>query len=185
MNIALRRTLTVAEYLAWAATQSEQQRTELINGQIVAMSPERVAYNRAKTRALKALERALAASAVDGEVFIDGLTVPIDVHTAYEPDVLVRLGLPLSENSLTVTDPVIVVEVLSPSTAHTDTSAKLVGYFKLPSVHHYLVIDPDMRTVTHHARGAGGAVSAYTLTAGRLRLDPPAIELEVADLFAS
>jgi Uma2 family endonuclease len=46
---------------------------------------------------------------------------------------------------------VIVVEVISPTSAHSDTSAKLIGYFKLPSVQHYLVIDPDARTVTHHS----------------------------------
>ena len=40
MNIALRRAMTVPEYLAWADAQSEQPRTELINGQIVAMRAE-------------------------------------------------------------------------------------------------------------------------------------------------
>jgi Uma2 family endonuclease len=80
-------------------------------------------------------------------------------------------------------DPIIVVEVLSPTSVHMDTSAKLIGYFKLPSVRHYLVIDPDVRTVTHHARGADDQMSAQTLSAGTLRLDPPGIEIDVAELF--
>ena len=41
MNVELRRPMTVQEYLAWADSQAERQRTELINGQVVAMSPER------------------------------------------------------------------------------------------------------------------------------------------------
>ena len=36
----------------------------------------------------------------------------------------------------------IVVEVLSPSTRHIDASKKLAGYFRLPSVAHYLIVDP-------------------------------------------
>jgi Uma2 family endonuclease len=86
MNVALRMPLTVDEYLAWARSQSDPPRTELINGQIVAMSPERVAHNRTKIKVLLALRKALLTAGVAGEVFIDGLTVPIDQHTAYEPD---------------------------------------------------------------------------------------------------
>jgi hypothetical protein len=43
-----------------------------------------------------------------------------------------------------------VVEVLSPSTRYIEASAKLAGYFRLPSVQHYLIVDPDRPTVMHH-----------------------------------
>src|SRR5262245_48004426 len=183
MNIALRTPLTVDDYLAWARTQSDPPRTELINGQIVPMSPERVAHNRAKGKAYLTLTRAIATTGIMCEVFTDGLTVPIDQHTAYEPDALVRCGDPLPPNQMKVTDPVIVVEVKSPSTAHMDTSAKLIGYFKLPSVCHYLFVDPDARSVTHHRRTTSGAVAADTLTSGIIRLDPPGLTIEANDLF--
>jgi Uma2 family endonuclease len=81
--------------------------------------------------------------------------------------------------------PVIVVEVLSPSTAHTDTSAKLIGYFKLPSVRHYLVIDPENRSVTHHTRASGTTVEATVITSGTITLDPPNLQFPVASLFAA
>jgi len=183
MNIALRTPLTVDDYLAWARTQSDPPRTELINGQIVPMSPERVAHNRAKGKVYLSLIRAMATASVRGEVFTDGLTVPIDEHTAYEPDALVHCGDPLPPDQMKVIDPVIVVEVKSPSTAHMDTSAKLVGYFKLASVQHYLYVDPDARKVTHHARAADGTIVAHTLSSGPLRLDPPGLVVEAADLF--
>lgn len=175
--------MTVADYLAWAETRAEVSRTELINGQIVAMSPEQVAHNRIKGSAYIALRRALDAAGIKGEVFTDGLTVPIETHTAYEPDATVRCGDPLPPRVMTVTDPVIVVEVISPSSAHTDTSAKLIGYFKLASVRHYLVIDPDARTVTHHVRAADGSIAAHTLAAGTLRLDPPGLVVDIGELF--
>jgi len=62
MNIALRRTMTVTEYLAWGEAQSERRRTELINGQIVAMSPERADHNRLKGRIFLALSAAAPSS---------------------------------------------------------------------------------------------------------------------------
>jgi Uma2 family endonuclease len=96
---------------------------------------------------------------------------------------LLRVGPPLAPHQLKIGDPVVVVEVLSPSTAHTDTSAKLIGYFRVPSVHHYLVVDPDARSVTHHARSAQGAIEARTLASGPLMLDPPGIAFDIADLF--
>jgi hypothetical protein len=64
MNIALRRPFTVEEYLAWAATQRDLPRTELINGQIVAMTPERVEHIEIKVAAVIALKRAIARAGV-------------------------------------------------------------------------------------------------------------------------
>ena len=184
MDFDLRTPKTVADYLAWAATQDEVKRTELINGQVVFMAAEQVGHNRIKFAATEALERALNEAGLVGEAFISGLTVPIDLYTAYEPDALVRLGASLPRDDMTVPDPVVVVEVTSPSSAHMDTSAKLIGYFKLASVRHYLVVDPDTQTVTHHAHSDDGTESARTLSGGELRLDPPGLVIDVADLFA-
>jgi Uma2 family endonuclease len=183
MNIARLRTMTVADYLAWGDSQSERIRSELINGQIVAMAPERADHNKAKGSVYSALRQAVKTAGVPCEVFTDGMTVPIDTHTAYEPDALVHCGSSIPPSQLTAPTPVIVVEVISPTSAHSDTSAKLVGYFKLASVRHYLVINPETRTVTHHMRADDGAIKAVTLTAGSLRLDPPGIALDVTDLL--
>jgi Uma2 family endonuclease len=179
MNAPLRRAMTVEEYLAWADAQSEQPRAELINGQIVAMSPERAIHNRIKHAAYFALTRAVKTAGLTCEVFGDGMTVPIDTHTAYGPDVVVNCAEPIPPSQLTVPSPIIVVEVTSPSTVHTDTSAKLIGYFKLPSVAHYLVINPDLMNVTHHVRGRTPDVRSD----GSLRLDPPGLDVAVADLL--
>ena len=183
MNIALSRAMTVDDYLAWGDSQRERRRTELINGRIVAMTPERVEHVEVKFATALALKIAISRTKLACHALGDGLTVRIDDHTAYEPDALVYCGERLERGSLTVSNPVIVVEVLSPTTAHTDTSAKLIGYFKLPSVAHYLVIDPDAHTVMHHWRAPTGGTAADTASAGTLHFDPPGIELKVADLF--
>ena len=180
MNVALRRAMTVDEYLAWSDSQSERQRTELINGQIVAKAVERLTHNRVKGQVYMALRQAVAAANLPCEVMTDGVAVRIDDHTAYEPDALVRCGNELPGEMMFVPDPMIVVEVLSSTTAHSDTSAKLIGYFKVPSVIHYLVVDPDDRTVTRYTRNGTPSL----LNGGELRLDPPGIYLAVEALFA-
>jgi Uma2 family endonuclease len=182
MNVARLKAITVPDYLAWGASQSEKVRAELINGQIVARAPERIDHNRTKLAALIALREAVKAAGVPCEVFTDGLTVPIDRHTAYVPDALVNCGPHLPGDQMTAPAPVIVVEVMSPTSEHSDTSAKLIGYFKLPSVRHYLIIDPPARTITHHARADDGKVVARVLSSGSFRLDPPGITIAVADV---
>jgi Uma2 family endonuclease len=183
MNIALRRPFTVEEYLDWANAQAERQRSELINGQIVAMAPERIKHAKVKLAVAIALKAAVVRSGLPCHVLADGPTVRIDDHTAYEPDALVYCGQELPGDSLVVPNPIIIVEVLSPTTMHTDTSAKLIGYFKLPSVHHYLIIDPDACAVAHHSRAADGTVSGHTVTSGAIRLDPPGLSIDVSEFF--
>ena len=128
MNIALSRAMTVDDYLAWGLSQSERRRTELINGRIVAMTPERVEHVEIKFATALALKIAISRAKVVCHALGDGSTVRIDDHTAYEPDALVYCGERLERGSLTVPNPVVIVEVLSPARPpHTDTSAKLIG----------------------------------------------------------
>ena len=81
--------------------------------------------------------------------------------------------------------PVLVVEVLSPSTRHIDASAKLAGYFRVSSVQHYLIVDPDQRLVIHHASSGVDTLATRIMHDGRLALDPPGIEVAVPDFYVS
>jgi Uma2 family endonuclease len=75
--------------------------------------------------------------------------------------------------------------VLSPSSVARDHGVKLEGYFSLPSLAHYLILDADRRVVIHHARGRDGVIETRVLREGRLRLAPPGIEVAVDELFVS
>jgi Uma2 family endonuclease len=179
MNVALRPAMTVEDYLAWSDSQSERRRTELINGQIVTMPSERLIHIRTKGHVFLALRDAIRAAGSPCEVLGDGPGVRIDEHNVYEPDALVFCGGAPPPESMLIPNPIIVGEVLSPTTRHHDTSAKLIGYFKLPSVAHYLIVDRDARTVTHYTREA----SPNVLSGGPLRLDPPGLNLTVEDML--
>ena len=79
----------------------------------------------------------------------------------------------LGDDELLVPEPMVVVEVLSPTTKAHDAGAKLADYFRLPSVRHYLLLRTDRPTVIHHRRGDDAAIATRIITAGRLGLDPP------------
>jgi Uma2 family endonuclease len=179
MNIAYRTPLTVPEYLAWAETQSQLPRTELIDGQIVEMTPALLIHARLKMRAFKALEAALFQSGLTGEVLPDGVLLPISHNSAFVPDAQLYLGEMAPDSQRLAPEPVLVLEVLSPTTAHIDRGIKLTGYFSLPSVQHYLIVDPDTASVTHYARGDGAEVQTATYTSGMLRLDPPGLTIDL------
>jgi Uma2 family endonuclease len=100
------------------------------------------------------------------------------------PDAQVYSGRELPDDAIEVPNPVILVEVASPSTRKIDASLKLTGYFSLPSVHHYLIVDPEGPPVIHHSRQANGTILTSIMHAGTLTLSPPGLELDVAELFA-
>jgi Uma2 family endonuclease len=116
-------------------------------------------------------------------VYPDGMTIRIDARVTYEPDASVTCGPRTPPDAIEIHDPVVVVEVLSPSTAAVDHGRKLSGYFSLASVQHYLILDPERRVVIHHKRGASEAIETRVLTGGVARLDPPGFEVGVEALF--
>ena len=174
--------MTVDEFIPWAMAQP-RGRFELVNGEVIAMSPVRVGHTRTKGLVFLALRNAIARAGCGCEAIPDGPTVRIDEHTAYEPDAIVYCGLRLSPDSVELPRPVIVVEVVSPSSRSVDAGVKSHGYFSLPSVVHYLIVDPERRAIVHHKRGADGQIVSVALTEGSLVLDPPGIDLAVSELL--
>jgi Uma2 family endonuclease len=180
-NLATKR-MTVPEFLAWAETQ-ENPHYELIDGQPVAMAPERSEHVRAKRYAANALEAAIRSAGVACEAFVDGLAVAVDGSTAYVPDALVNCGEPVARDSMTAPNPVIVVEVLSPSIRGIDTTVKLAGYFRLPSLKHYLIVDLGRQHVVHYRKQADGTVTVSAITEGEIVFDPPGIPVAAASFL--
>ena len=138
------RILSREEFYAWAA-QQPRGRFERIGGRVVSMAPERAGHVRAKTAVWVALRDAIATRGVGCEAFGDGMTVSVDADTDYEPDALVDCGERMAEGALAAPNPVVVVEVVSPSSRAVDTGAKLTAYFRVPSIQHYLVLVTDRR----------------------------------------
>jgi len=184
MDLADRATMTATEFLEWTATLSEGERHELVAGEPVAMAPERSRHNLVKTACCRALEDGVRAAGLDCTVLGDGATVVVSDDDVYEPDATVQCGESVDLDATTVTRPTILVEVLSPPTRGVDAGGKLYGYFRLPSVEHYLILDPAKRVLIHHRR-SGGGIDTAILHEGAVRLDPPGIEFDVGVCFGT
>ena len=183
MSTAARELMSADEFLA-RATEREGK-WELEEGVLVCMSPERLGHGRTIHAFVNALNSAILRAGRLCEAVPDSVGVRISARTAYQPDALIYCGPRLPFDTLEISDPVVVVEVLSPSSASRDQSVKLAGYFSLPSVMHYLVLAPDARMVVHHKRGQGDVIETRILRDGPLRLDPPGLEVEAGELFAA
>ncbi len=171
------------EYRRWAADQP-RSRYERVAGVVVAMAPERVEHVRVKPRVWRALDQAVRAAGLPCEALGGGVTVEVGDDTDYEPDAVVNCGERLSGNAIAAPNPVIIVEVLSPSTRSVDTGAKLTDYFSLPSVHQYLIVRADRRAVIHHRRAGDGGIETRLIANGAILLDPPGIQIEMEDFYA-
>jgi Uma2 family endonuclease len=174
--------MSVDEFLAWA--EGQPGRYELFRGAVYAMTPERAGHAEVKFAVQAALAHAIRARNLPCRMLPDNMTVRIDDATAHEPDGLVYCGPRLAPSAIEVPNPVVVVEVLSPSTRHVDAQIKLVGYFRLPSVAHYLVIDPEKPLLIHHARQVDGSILTRIVSEGAIVLDPPGIQLAISDIYS-
>jgi Uma2 family endonuclease len=183
MNIALPTRMTVDEFLAWAVRQ-EKGRYELFKGRVVMQQPQTWRHAELRARIYNLLVAAIERAGVACYAAPDGMTVRISKDEAFEPDALIAPLPKPEELDLEIPNPVVVVEVLSPTSVKRDLSDKLAGYFQVPSIVHYLVIDPEEREVICYRRAAGGALEPpKPVREGTLKLEPPGIEIDVGDVF--
>ncbi len=182
MNIQTPKRMTVDEYLTWALERPG--RYELIDGVVRQMSPETVGHADGKLSAVIALKAAIKRAGVAYFAVPDGATVRIAKDTAFEPDALVYPAPKVDPKSVEISNPIIVVEVGSPSTRKYDAGFKLSGYMSLASVNHVLLVDTVKQVIVHHRRVSETKFETTTISAGILRLDPPGLEIPVADFFA-
>ena len=177
MSAAYPKGMNADEFLGWS--EGRPGRYELVHGEVFAMSAEQAQHALVKGEIFGRLRE--AARGRSCQVFVDGMAVRVGADTIYEPDVFVRCGPPVDRRALAVGDPVVVVEVVSPSSSRRDAGAKLADYFALPSVVHYLIADPERRVIVHHRR-EGGRIETAIVAAGLLALDPPGLGLSLGGL---
>ena len=145
--------MTAAEFLAWDATQSI--RHEFIRGELFAMAGAGERHVIATGNLLVALRthfhgtpcRALSS---DMKLRIDA------ADCFYYPDVMVTCAPSTPDNQTVKTDAVLVVEVLSPSTAAFDRGDKFADYRQLPSLREYLLVDVDRQRCDLYRLGGDG-----------------------------
>ena len=178
--------MTIEEFLRWSE-QQDRGRYELEAGRIIPLQAENVGHVLTKRRAAEALAAAIAAAGVPYYVLPDGPLVRISEDRGYEPDALVApLPLPPDE-ALEIPNPVVVVEVLSPTppSQRRDLVTKVEGYGRVASIQHYVVIDPVERQVLVWHRQGHVLVPPAAPCDALVVLDPPGIEVATEALLAA
>jgi Uma2 family endonuclease len=173
--------MTSDAFIDWAMNRPEGEKYELYRGEIIQMAPERSLHSEVKARFVQRILNAVDASHLPCQVFSDSMAVEVDKETIYEPDVVLRCGPRLPPNTTKLTDPLVVIEVLSLSTRNRDLTEKLSDYLRMTSLRHYLVVNAERRTVIHHERAPSGTIVTHIRIDQPIHLDPPGIE--IADFF--
>jgi Uma2 family endonuclease len=177
-----KKRMKVPEFLAWAEAQPGG-RYELVDGEIVAMAPKRERHNLLKAAVYRALDDAVNAAKLPCTVFTDGVGIVINDETVREPDASVQCGAELNLDAMTLEAPMIVAEVASPSSERHDTHAKLIEYFSIRSIRHYLIILPEKRVLVHHQRNDRGTIDTRIARDGEIDLTPPGMPVSVAAML--
>jgi Uma2 family endonuclease len=143
---------TLDEY--FALERGSEARFEYWDGEIVCMSGGTRRHYLISERLKTRLAVALAGKGC--EAFSGGVPIKTPSLPPYRyPDASVVCGELIFENIGgidTVTNPILVVEVLSPGTEHMDKEPKRSAYQQIPSVREYLIISQDAPHITQYVR---------------------------------
>jgi Uma2 family endonuclease len=135
--------------------ESAEIRSEYYRGEIFAMAGATVNHNRISRNILREFENQFEQSDSDCEAFGSDLMIEAvkDEHYAY-PDVSVVCGEPQfsemeNREQRTLTNPAVIVEVLSSSTKDYDKGTKFASYRNIKSLRDYILIDQYRYQIEH------------------------------------
>lgn len=185
MSLSAARHYSVEDY--FSVEESSNLKHEYYDGEIFAMAGASLRHNRITGSVFAACRAALAHS--DCEVFASDLRVRTPGGLYTYPDVMVVYGgvqLSAEDRLDTVTNPLLIVEVLSESTRDYDRGEKFRQYQSLPSLREYVLIEQTRMAVEHHSMDAGGNWTRreYTSAQDRIRFPSLPLTITLADIYA-
>ena len=178
MNLALRKPMTLAEFLQWEERQP--LRYEFDGTRPVAMTGGTFAHAAIQANLAYSLKGRLRGKPCR---FIgNDLKIQVaDGHIRY-PDGMIVCS-PIDRTATVVRDPKIVFEVLSPSTSRTDRLVKAQEYQATPSIQRYVMLEQDSIGATVYARSAASWTHEILTADSVLALPEIEIELPLAELY--
>jgi Uma2 family endonuclease len=178
MNIALRKPMTLEQFLAWEDRQ--ELRYEFDGIQPVAMTGGTFAHALIQSNLISALNARLRGKPC--RAIGSHLKIAVAGRIRY-PDAFVTCT-PVPNNAKVITDPVVVFEVLSEGTAREDMFAKNAEYRATPSIRRYIILEQTQAAAVVFARKGEDWISEVVTDDGVLRMPEIGIEVPLADLYA-
>jgi Uma2 family endonuclease len=177
--------LSVAEYLAREKVAAFK--SEFFNGATFAMAGASVPHNRINENLSGELHARLKGGPCQS--FSRHLRVLVDRTGLFcYPDLVIVCGEPeyAAEDADTLTNPRVVVEVLSPSTERYDRTTKFRHYQQLPSVQEYILVSQTEPLCERFVRMDTGewAVASFVGLEAVLELRSVPVRLPLADVYA-
>ena len=172
-----RKLWTLDEFLAF--DDGTDRRYELVRGEIVAIAPPSGIHSVLAGRLALVIGSRLKPPC---EVGVEaGIILPDRDDTWYQADLAIGCSGFTPERHLA--DPVLIVEVLSPSTSATDLARKLPDYRTLPSLRDILVVSSLEPRIEHFARAADGWKVQDHRGEGVVRIPALGVEVDLAALY--
>ncbi|MEJ7863060.1 MAG: Uma2 family endonuclease [Pyrinomonadaceae bacterium] len=131
---------------------------EYVYGEVYAMAGTSDNHNRVAGSIYAELSNHLRNSRC--EPFMGDIKVRVTPNIYYYPDVLVSCEETV-EDSHFRNEPILIVEVLSPSTEHIDRREKLLFYQQMPSLQEYVIVEQKKNAVEVHRRQPNGSWITY------------------------
>jgi Uma2 family endonuclease len=176
------RPMTAAEFLAWEEAQTIKY--EFVRGEVFAMTGGVDRNNTVAGNLYMCLRQHLRGTPCR----VYGSDVKLRVEAAdcfFYPDLMVTCSAADLADRLIKREPVLVAEVLSPSTAGHDRGAKFADYRRLPTLNEYLLVDVDRRQCDLYRKGADGLWVLHPSGPDEtVRLASIDLVVEAADLWA-
>lgn len=180
MNALAQPRLSLPQYLAWEAEQTE--RHEYHRGEVFLMGGARRAHGRVVSNLNAALVTALRGSPC--QVFTEAMKLQVADDTILYPDLFVTCDPADLATEQIFRAPTLVVEVLSPSTGGYDRGQKFALYRRVPALREYLLVDPEARRVDDFLRREDGTWTFSDLSAGdTVPLASLGVALSLAQVF--
>ncbi len=184
MQIQQQKNYTPTEYLNLET--NSQQRHEYINGEIIPMTGGTPNHNQIALNFSAALNFFLKRKPYRVFVADQRLWIPKKRIYTY-PDVMVTPGnLQLQEGRKdTITNPLIIAEVLSNSTRHYDKDKKFAAYRTIPTFQEYLLIDQYTMQVEQYYKTSQKQwiFSEYNELEETISLNSISFQITLADIY--
>lgn len=174
--------MSAVEFLAWDAGQA--LRHEFVDGEVFAMARAEDRHVTVALNVAMALRQHLAGTPC--RTFMSDMKLHVAAANSYfYPDVMVTCSTADQASALVKTEPKLLVEVLSPSTAAYDRGDKFSRYRQLPSLQEFVLIDVDTRRSDVYRKGTDGLWVLHPFEADQgLALASVDLSLNAATLFA-
>ncbi|MBD2148608.1 Uma2 family endonuclease [Pseudanabaena sp. FACHB-1277] len=184
MVLAATKRYTATEYLA--LEDKAEFKSEFINGEIIPMAGASANHNKIALNLCRLLPLVIGNQTY--EIFMSDMRLWLPEYSRYTyPDVMVVAGEPIfvDQKQMEVTNPCLIVEILSGSTQAHDHDSKFRQYRSIPSFQEYILVYQNGYEVDHYVKESDDRwiLTTYRGESAVIKLSSIQLEISLRDLY--